>query len=819
MKRRTTYGTFVAFFAALALPAFAKVSPDEFAAACAAGDGAKVEKLLAAGAKAGEPDARGRLPLLCAIFSRKAEIVELLLHCGADPNVEGFCQEEECRGHPALPLAVSLDDAPIVKLLLAAKANFAWHDHHAARDANVNGRVEILRLLRAAGGSEKGAAPAASAEKSGPADAQLAPSGLSRLLPASPAPARKAGAKLRVAIIAEDALRPAADLLAASLSGAPFALIERGELQRVLDEHKLTVQLGADAAHSAELGTLLGADALVLLRKVRLGETDSLEMRFVRVLPGIVLDSAYRAWPLADANAWAGDAAARLARLDPKLRDDHAIAIATAPFRPLTDTPAAASLARESLLLLNDRLGHQPGLVLLERESVDLVAREQAIAKAGTFWAGSYLLDGTVEPSANDATQAVITLRLAPIGAGETKTFTVRGPRNELPRLAGELVARAANALKLRAAPPSDLKAEARRHFDESRNLLAVGLPLPAYRAAATAAAFGLDSEEFIEWRLDTALRLISWQTQKFGGMSDFEALRWNAWSESWIEKRVSVGEWLHPAEWIDLGVEAVRLWQRLLLSALRSDDADRAATLLLRHRSAVGAALAVFYSVDLAATTLDFHDAHLAITAAIRETLEQALILADAKPRHAANARSIAVQIANLAAAIYRDKASLVAAFAPLLRRDFTVENIPTRIAIRTAFLELGETVLSPFMAPKIRGLGNPEDSYRENFDSPCASRPRRVARSHLTRRILRGRIDARCVRRLHRAERGAAAIAFRRAVQALLGAAAILCGFPHGHPAFRADLPPCFDGWKKCAQFCHAPPRREPALVRGHA
>ena len=607
-----------------------------------------------------------------------------------------------------LAAACRSGDLAMVKRLLAAKADATADDNAAAREANIHGHVEILRILRAAGGSEKGTAPATPPKKSNTANAQPAPSGLSRLLPAGPAPARKAGVKLRVAIVAEDALRPSADLLAASLAGAPFELVERGELQRVLDEHKLTAQLGADGARAADIGALLGADALVLLRKVRLGETASVEMRFVRVSPGIVLDSAYRAWPLADASAWATDAAARLANLDPKLRDDHAIAIATAPFRPLTDTPAAASLARECLLLLNDRLARQPGLVLLERQSVDVVAREQGIGKAGAFWAGSYLLDGTVEPSANDAAQTAITLRLAPIGAGEAKTFTIKGPRAELPRLAGELVAQAATALKLRSAPPSDLKAEAQRYFDESRNLFAIGLPLPAYRAAATAAAFGLDSEEFIEWRLETALKLLSWQVGRLAEISHFMQLRWNGWSEAWIEERMTGTEWVHPAEWIDLGEETIRLWQRLLLSALRSDDANRAAALLARHESAIGGAFAVFHSMDLAATALDFHDAHLAIPQAVRGTLEQALALADAKPVHAANACTVAVQLARLAGTLYRDKASLVAAFTPLLARDFASGNAATRVAIRRALFSLDAKTNVQFMAPTSEGVGH---------------------------------------------------------------------------------------------------------------
>ena len=163
--------------------------------------------------------------------------------------------------------------------------------------------------------------------------------------------------------------------------------------------------------------------------------------------------------------------------------------MAITAFRPLTDTPAAVALARDCRLLFQDRLAHQPGLVLLERDAIDLVAREQSFGKAGAFWAGSYLLDGTVEPTASDAAATAITLRLAPVAAGEAKSFTTRGPRAELPRLVTELTAQAAAALRLRAASATELKAEAQRHLDESRQLAAVGLLLAAHRAAETAAA------------------------------------------------------------------------------------------------------------------------------------------------------------------------------------------------------------------------------------------------------------------------------------------------------------------------------------------
>ncbi len=674
---------------------------DDFVAACQRGDLASAQRLIAKGAAINGADREGRTPLLTAVFSKKVEVVEWLLRNGADANAEGRCPEANCIGHPALPIAAHFGELRLVKMLLDAKADVAWKDNYLARNANLHNEAELLKMLRAAGGRETGAPAETKPKPRG--DAVI---GVSELLPATAAAKAAPGEKLRVAIVADETLSAPSDLLTTALTGKTFRLIERSELNRVLAEHKLTANLGADRTRAADLGALLGADALVLLRKVKLGETDSLEMRFVRVSPGIVIDSAYRAWPLNDANAWAADAAARLTALDPKIRDARAIAVATAPFRPLTDTAVSSQLARETSLLLNDRLARQPGVVLLEREAVDALSREQGIGKAGGFWAGSYLLDGTVEPPASDAGQTAITLRLATIGSGEVKTFTARGPRAELPRLIAELTTQAAAALQLRAAPPSDLKAEAQRHFDESRNLAAVGLPLAAYRAAVIADAFGLDTDEFTEWHLDTALQLIAWQTQRLAAGSSFHELRWNGWSEAWIEKRMGGAEWLRPAEWCDLGVEAARLWRRALLAALRAGGAPRAAALLTQNGSPLGGAFAVHHSLDLAATALDQHDRHLAICAEVRAALEEARPLAEAQP---ALADALALQTARLAALLYRDPATLTTAFTPLLARNFSTDPDGSRLAVRIALLGLDGRTNSPtFMAPKSVAAGN---------------------------------------------------------------------------------------------------------------
>ena len=85
-----------------------------------------------------------------------------------------------------LAAACRSGDLATVKRLLAAKADVTANDQAAAREANIHGHVEILRFLRAAGGSEKGAGSAPPPQRNTPTGMQPAPPSLSKLLSAEP---------------------------------------------------------------------------------------------------------------------------------------------------------------------------------------------------------------------------------------------------------------------------------------------------------------------------------------------------------------------------------------------------------------------------------------------------------------------------------------------------------------------------------------------------------------------------------------------------------------------------------------------------------
>lgn len=142
-----------------------------------------------------------------------------------------------------------------------------------------------------------------------------------------------------------------------------------------------------------------------------------------------------------------------------------ALALSPADVRSIFATPTGKALARETALLLAERLPRQPDVVLLERAAAANLARETALGKPGAFWAGSYLVSGSVEP---------------PLDGGGPLAFNASGQRAKSAMLIDGLIAQAARKLTLAAVPPAGHLAKAARSFAESRAARASGPYLAA---------------------------------------------------------------------------------------------------------------------------------------------------------------------------------------------------------------------------------------------------------------------------------------------------------------------------------------------------
>ncbi|MEA3212126.1 MAG: hypothetical protein QOE70_5183 [Chthoniobacter sp.] len=646
-----------------------------------------VENLLAAGADPNRRSIDGHLPLLIAVGNHDFRIVETLLRHGVDPNGIGRCLEPDCPTHPALVFAAYLTEPVLVKQLLDAGADASWGQHGAANYANLNCDTESLKLLRAAAGRENAGAPPK--EAAPVAKQSVSALGLTELLPASPErkllPAPTG--KCRLAVIADAALAAPADLLTARLSqDAGFEVLERAELDRILREQSLSSSIAEDPAGAVKVGALLGADALILVQKIVIGGNALVQARFVRVHPGLILDTNHAVHPLAAPAPWADSLAQRIAPLARKAIARDAMALSIVGWRTSVPTTTGGELERAAGLLLTDRLVREPQLHLLERVAIDALTREHALGTEGEFWAGSWLLDGVVEPAPDRSGRLSLILRLQPAKPGETITITVQGTRAKLVEAVSDAVAQITQALTRQpATPASDFAVEAQRYLDEAKNAVSCRMFLAAHRAAETAWMLGEPTFEAAQLRVLSGVRTLQWQYECMAGRDSFpgrEPVRGRAWTAKWLNDRLAGQPWLGPKEFIDLAIDNAGAWRDGL--AKLEAEPGRAEEYFQLLNDFIGSSVLTFMIFDTAAGELDYGAQLNELREATRTALDETELRASQYPGATRAQNALAEGRMYLARVFYPNDAAAIPALRNLLAKHFPEKDASTRAKIR---------------------------------------------------------------------------------------------------------------------------------------
>ncbi|MEA3209910.1 MAG: hypothetical protein QOE70_2967 [Chthoniobacter sp.] len=646
-----------------------------------------VQNLLAAGADPNRRSSDGQLPLLIAVGNHDFRIVEALLQHGANPNRFGRCLEPDCTIHPALVYAAYLAEAVLVKQLLDAGADTSWGQHRAADYANLNCDTESLRLLRAAAGRENAGAPPMAAAPA--AKQSVSALGLTELLP-TPAEAKRPPAptgKCRLAVIADAALAAPADLLTARLSqDAGFEVLERAELDRILREQSLPSSIADDPAGAVKVGALLGADALLLVQKIVIAGNALVQARFVRVHPGLILDTNHAVHPLAAPAQWTESLARRIAPLARKAIARDAVALSIVGFRTSLPTASGAELERAAGLLLTDRLVREPQIHLLERVAIDALTREHALGSEGEFWAGSWLLDGVIEPAPDRSGRLSLTFRLQPSKPGATVTITVQGTRTKLVEAVSEAVSQITQALTRQpATPASDFAVEAQRYLDEAKNAVSCRMFLAAHQAAETAWMLGAQTFETAQLRLLTGVRALQWQYLRMAATSEDTGagpVRGRAWTRKWLNESLAGQPWLGPREFIDLAIDNAGAWQDGL--AKLEGEPERAGEYFKLLTHVIGSSVLTFMIFDTAAGELD-HGAQLNdLREATRAILDGAGLRAAQFPGAKRVPNTLAEGRLYLARVLSPDDADAIQVLRDLLTKHFPEEDAHTRAKLR---------------------------------------------------------------------------------------------------------------------------------------
>ena len=250
----------------------------------------------------------------------------------------------------------------------------------------------------------------------------------------------------RLGIISEPVLRAEADLLTVELGKLDVALLERGEINRVLAEQAL--QLGDRTRDKVlRVGRLLGADGLLFLDDAP-GKKEEIQVRLVAVDPGVIVWSdRFEAKAVRGGReAWTGSVGSLLAPLLPKLsvKRTDAVPLSLLRLRASVANAHGRGVERDLNRLLFWRLLREPKVFVLERENLMALEEEKRWGGGTTdFWTGSRLLDGTIDIDLADPARLHVGIRLRGENRKDVITVAQDGSAEALPELVAGLVARA----------------------------------------------------------------------------------------------------------------------------------------------------------------------------------------------------------------------------------------------------------------------------------------------------------------------------------------------------------------------------------------
>lgn len=648
--------------------------------AASTGSRPAVEHLLHLGVPVNATNDQGAACILKAAESGRVDLVRFLLERGANAAFVGYCDEKNCAGHSPLVLAACYRDLEMAEVLLKAGANPRVANDLATHTANHKGDLELYDLLRRHGGRERPADVPASVPDG---TITLSSLGLTELLPHNSlrsTPARDSNARLRLSVIADEANIVAGDLLTARLSEErAFELVERQELDRILNEQKLTRRFAVAANNYGRVAELLRAEALLLIQERTVAGSKVIESRLIRVNPGLVLDSVYSDAPLTNATEWASRLASRIKDSSLRATQKGAVALSLLSIQSSISSVGDRGLDRTIAVTLGDRLAHRPHFVLLERAAMERLAKENDHG----FWTGSYLVDGSIEPALDGTGLFKMSVRFQPGGGGEPLIFAASGNRTKPAAVVDQLMTQIEQRLSIAPSPVRrDLADEAGRYFEEAKWALATRQHALAQSAAEAAWALGFRSIPLARLRVQAAFR--------------------------------SLRENISQAARLDLAQHGLEVWLETVEGDLLKSRPEELRKWLESGSETINEALHAFFLSQTAVDRVKYADRHQQIRESCWEVLEMTRRIAKGNQAFAALENAASEKQADLARLVYPNAPALIPVLRDLFSRHFFANDALSRARVRANVINRWDS----FSYPSPHGMGFPHsrsDSARQ--------------------------------------------------------------------------------------------------------
>ena len=232
-----------------------------------------------------------------------------------------------------------------------------------------------------------------------------------------------AGDEVSLAVVATDAeLAPLAALLEVQLSQGGIRLVERAELDRILQEQELGAAGLTKRDALVKLGRLLRADAFLLLSVEAKPKEEGgkkaeglLRVRLAETVRGIRLLDTYAAWDPEKVEEAAGQVAGRVASAAAKLTlpPGELVPVGIVDIHRVLLGEERQWVCRALKTMLSSRLSREPRIVVLEREDLKLLMGEKELTagERDAFWRSGVLVEGTLRRSGGDGMELALELK------------------------------------------------------------------------------------------------------------------------------------------------------------------------------------------------------------------------------------------------------------------------------------------------------------------------------------------------------------------------------------------------------------------------
>jgi hypothetical protein len=265
---------------------------------------------------------------------------------------------------------------------------------------------------------------------------------------------------VNLAVIADKAggldSSPLISLLEAQLSqNANIKLLERAQIDKIMQEQQLSAAGLLDRANSIKIGQLLRADAFIIITVETSAQTTPapantatgtlLRVRFVQTAHGLRLLDCFEQLEQSKLNDTAQAISKRVTAVANKLLvpADQLIPVGIVDIHRVQLGEQYRILERTLPVLLSIRLGLEPKIIMLEREDLKILQDEKLRTQGedSKFWASAVLIEGNLQPK-DGGLEMQLTLR-RPAGK-DTKNISVSVEPNEpstaIDKAAGNIV-------------------------------------------------------------------------------------------------------------------------------------------------------------------------------------------------------------------------------------------------------------------------------------------------------------------------------------------------------------------------------------------